>query len=364
MNRPYFNSVEEWGKYTQSKVYSGATEILGGTAMAFKDDRGTATDIDTEANAFVEIPDSGSYRSAGVIARADGLPSVQVSREQELALSIPESGVLVQCPIPTTKLVTLLNPTIATGIVGQFLEGILTGRGAAIALQTVANLADTDTNLVGPVSQGLTGAGALTASTKTLTESGKFTYAAAGDRVIVLGGARTSNGDSSVVTVGEYLVVTRSSANAVILNASPATQDSNLTYIVVRGKPMVPALMLDGPDEVGFIEFLSPNAGAAVSAKTSGGTHFICGGYTIGSDSTFTLADGTIAGILHAFAGLGTLTTSGYVVTVTTGVKRDGSNLATFTINTADDVVVVRNLKTIGTATWNIIANSKGATMA
>ncbi|MCJ7828236.1 MAG: hypothetical protein MUP81_00650, partial [Dehalococcoidia bacterium] len=97
-----------------------------------------------------------------------------------------------------------------------------------------------------------------------------------------------------------------------------------------------------------------------------GGTTFIAGGLTVGTDSTATLADGIEEGQLKAFAGLGTLTTNDWIITVTSGLKVGGTALATIEIDAATDQAVLVWYGNLGLSTsgqWRIIEVYIGSTV-
>lgn len=86
----------------------------------------------------------------------------------------------------------------------------------------------------------------------------------------------------------------------------------------------------------GLVEVVTPEAGA-ITCMVGGITFFAAA--TLGSDATFTLADGTISGQRKGFSLLGAQTTNNIVITVTSGVQSDGSDtaLATWTADTAKE---------------------------
>jgi hypothetical protein len=98
-----------------------------------------------------------------------------------------------------------------------------------------------------------------------------------------------------------------------------------------------------------------------------GGTTILCGGYTMAADSTSTLADGIIEGQKKAIAGLGTLTTKDWVLTVTSGLQKDGSTaLASFAIDAAEEEAVLQWHGNVGDSPdgqWTEL-QSAGATAA
>ncbi len=90
---------------------------------------------------------------------------------------------------------------------------------------------------------------------------------------------------------------------------------------------------LEEGDQSGLVEVVTPAAGA-ITCMVGGVTYLAAA--TIGSNATFTLADGTIPGQRKAFHALGTMTTSNVVITVTSGLQNDGATaLATITFTGA-----------------------------
>jgi len=75
----------------------------------------------------------------------------------------------------------------------------------------------------------------------------------------------------------------------------------------------------------GLVEVVTPEAGA-ITCMVGGVTFFAEA--TIGSDATFTLADGTISCQRKGFSLLGDMTTSDIVITITSGIQNDGSDSA------------------------------------
>jgi hypothetical protein len=90
-----------------------------------------------------------------------------------------------------------------------------------------------------------------------------------------------------------------------------------------------------------------------------GGTTFLCGGYTMAADSTCVLADGIKEGQLKAFACLGALGTQDYLITVTSGLKRAGTALATLELDAAGEFATLQWFGNLGPGTaglWNVLS--------
>ena len=112
------------------------------------------------------------------------------------------------------------------------------------------------------------------------------------------------------------------------------TKDTSTTV----GKTL--ALLEEGPQS-GLVEVLTTTTGGAITIMVGGVTHFATS--TIASaDATFTVADGTKEGMRKKFICDGSQTTNNYVMTVTTGLKFDGTTkLSTITMDTATNVTVI-----------------------
>jgi hypothetical protein len=82
-------------------------------------------------------------------------------------------------------------------------------------------------------------------------------------------------------------------------------------------KGLVQAYLQDG-QESGLVEIVTPAAGAMTGIMVAGVTYFPATSSGLGTDATFTLADGTFIGERKMFVCEGTMSTADIVVTVTT----------------------------------------------
>lgn len=92
------------------------------------------------------------------------------------------------------------------------------------------------------------------------------------------------------------------------------------------------ARLQDGPQS-GLVEVLTCTAGGATVMMVGGTTHFATA--TLAGDATFTIANGTYAGVKKRFVVDGTQTTNNVVITIN-GIRVDGSTaLVSWTADTA-----------------------------
>lgn len=107
------------------------------------------------------------------------------------------------------------------------------------------------------------------------------------------------------------------------------------TFTYVATATLIWAYLEDG-EESGGVEEIQVVTGAAAQSMV-GGVTYITGGVTIAGDSTATLADGTRLGERKGFYMIADLTTSNWVLTVTSGRKEVGGALANLTLDGAAD---------------------------
>lgn len=89
----------------------------------------------------------------------------------------------------------------------------------------------------------------------------------------------------------------------------------------------------------GLIELITATAGGATTMMVGGVTCFETA--TPASDATFTVADGTIAGLKKKFVVKGTQTTNNIVITIN-GIRVDGSTaLVTDTMDTTNEEITI-----------------------
>ena len=116
---------------------------------------------------------------------------------------------------------------------------------------------------------------------------------------------------------------------------------------------------LETGEESGLQEWVNPLDNVAVQSMVGGMTHIGGGGMTFTADSTSVLADPTILCELKAFRSYGAITTKGWKLTVTSGLKLVGTALATLLFDTASENALLQG----GGTMWKNIA-SEGATEA
>ena len=244
------------------------------------------------------------------------------------------------CSATTVVGNTVLTCGVGTAFDGRFAFKGLPGRGTAIALQSVTAVKAED----------LAGGAALDATGKIITDSGAgLSNVAVGDKVIIFAG----EDDGSTAYIPETYTVAAVDDSADTITLSEAASDGgamHISYICVTDNPVTLAYLMDG-EESGGLEVLSP-INKDPAQHMVGGTTLVGGGYTLGAGvSTATLADGVLDGMKKAFCGLGTLTTNGYVVTVTSGLEADMSALATITVDAALEMAVLQWNGSIGGST-------------
>lgn len=321
--------------------FTGTTALKKGTGVCFDQDYGTAANADQSRRVRVALPTTSNHKAfAGVVMQDySANPTGQM-----IDILCPGSVGLVSTLIATTVDSTRLG--LVVGSAGQFAWQGLDGPGRVLALQTVANVSDTD-DTGGPVTASNDADYAY--ATKTLTISSGFTYAAAGDRVIVLGG--TVDAGAAKIGYQETTVASVTSGNAVVLtdnlvdtSDTALTDNGRVAVAVVRGYPLCLALIENLPQVTsGCVEYLGMLNNAA-SQSMVGGTTVAVGTVILGDgDCTATLADGTIEGEKKAFMLTGALTTQDYLITVTSGQMSDQDGaLASMELDGASDTTVLQ----------------------
>lgn len=321
--------------------FEGNVALVKGQGLCYNLDYGTAADHDESRGNFVELPNQTNNRAfAGVAANSYNA----VSGGQMIEIFEPGSICELAASVNTTINSTILTCSAGEGDAGRFGQPGFIGRGSAIALRT-------KTNIIGSSYDG-----SAAVATVTVTKTGMFAGAVAGDKVYILGGASSAGADT--VVPGEYTIASVTSNDEVVLTASAGT--GQIAAYCVSGNPTVLAYLCDG-EESGLQEVISPIVSAAVASMVGGKT-YVCGGYTMGAaDSTFALAAGDRIGMRKEFYGLGTLTTKGYKVSPAGGgIQKDRSSaLATVLIDAADEVITLTWLDSKWVAEWNA-----GATIA
>ena len=297
-------------------IYEGTTYLFKGQGLCYNFDKGTATDADGNRMNYVELPSTTNNRwFAGVTVQ-----SYKADPAGFRIITIAEPGSVAEVAVDqaTTLGTTVLTCSTVTGHKGIFSYAGLMGRGTAIALQTKAAAT---TGPVGAIAASTDGSTETGADGVTITKTGLFANALVGDYVYVLGGG-TKASSAVQATQGRYTIVTRTSDDVVVVDRSICVSAA-ISIVVVRKNPTVLAWLCDG-DESGLTEWVSPKTAAAAQHMV-GGTTFVAGGMTMAGDSTSTLANGTRLGERKYIVGKGTLTTKSWVLTVTTGVKNDGT---------------------------------------
>lgn len=336
---------------TRSVFFTGSTALSEGQGVCYARTTGTAASVDENRDVKVELPSSSNnYMFAGVAAK----DYAAVTGGQWI--KIHEPGSVCKIAINTTATVgtTLATCSAATGDAGRFGAAGFAGRGTARILQTIAAVSDTTTT-PGVVSSSLDGSATYTTATKTVTKTGAFTNAVAGDKVVILAGATTAT-MAAGLTPGVYTIASVTSSAAVVLSTAAGSADSSLAFYCIRGNPTALAELQTGV-ESGLTQWITPLSATAVEHMTGGYT-FVFGGATITTDSTATLAtSGAFQGQYKAIQLMGALTTGDYVVDMgtTTTIYYDGAGSAgttyaavttDFEFDGANDVAVLQYLGT------------------
>jgi len=339
-----FSSLYETGDgfHPIKVMYTGTDALKEGEGLCYDADYTSAVDGEAATDPCLKRTcraERGSatnnMRFAGVVvSNYDANPHgmmVEVYPPGSMAYVL--AGVNTVLPVGAVA-GTILTCSVADADSGRFSLAGYSGRGTAQALETDAGVVKF-TTLSG------TAAAAYAASVTTITDTGIGTASAVGDRVVVLGGADvTTGGDvttGELATEGIYAITAIPSADTVQI-ATDIGDVQISCYVLDDAEHTILAYLQEGP-ESGLQEFITPQDAVAVSGMT-GGVSFLAGGYTMTADSTYTLADGVEPGIRKAFAGLGAITTGNYVITVTSGIQRDGTSaLNTATFDAANEFI-------------------------
>jgi hypothetical protein len=369
------NINRHWNQLREFKErvwFPGSTQVRKGMGLCYDLDitgtgtGETATDQWGRRGNSVAVPDSSNNIS---FAGVSSMNYPAKTNGQYIDICVPGSICEVAIGQPTTIGTTFLTCSANSADAGRFTFNGLTGRGTAMALQTRATAnggAITFTSVDG------TATSAWSSPSLTITATGIGTACGFGDSdidptehvVVVLGGADdATGGDASsgeLATTGAYAVVTAPTADTITIATDIGDCDLTL-YVIDTTYPTCLAWLMPGPDESGCQTVITPQDATAVSALSSGCT-FLAGGYTMAADSTYTLADGNKEGQRCAIAGLGTLTTGNYVVTVTSGLQRDGSSaLASLTFDAAAQFAELHWHGNFGPGTtglWNSVSTA------
>jgi hypothetical protein len=341
--------------------FPGTTAIRMGMGLCYDLDVAgtgtgqTATDPWGRRGNSVAVPDTtNNLAFAGVASQAYPADT----NGQFVDIFEPGSFALVALGQPATiysqSAGSIHTCSVNSADAGRFTLQGLPGRGSAIALETMARADGGDITFS---SLDGTATTSWASPSLTITATGVGTACGFGDSditatdfiVVVLGGADNATGGDSaageLATQGSYAVVTAPTADTITIATDIG--DVDLTFYIIKNTyPVVMCYLMDGV-ESGLQQVISPQDATAVQSMV-GGTTFLCGGYTMAADSTSTLADGIEEGQLKAFACMGALTTQDWLLTVTSGVQRDGSTaLATLEFDAANGTTGVWNVRSL-----------------
>lgn len=298
--------------------FSGSTALDKGVALCYDRAYGTATDADGKRDVYVAMPTSSNNLAfAGVTAMSYSARSGGQWIEIYEPGSVCEVSILDATTVNSTRWVF----GASAGYSGRFGQAGLNGRGQILALQSVAAVASNSVSLIGPVSKSLDGT--ATIASTTLTKTAAFTNAQVGDKVYILGGGADAAAAGDHVIPGVYTIASVTSANAVVLSsAAGGATTINCAFFCVRGNPTAMAMLVDGDEECGGAEWVSPIDNDATTAIMVGGMTYIPGGFTLTTgNGGATLANGTQVGQKKGFYCMGTITTNDFLLTVTSGVQ-------------------------------------------
>jgi len=367
----------------------GTSALKKGRGMCFDLDYATTTTNETATDPFgarglkmVDVPSaSNANRFAGVLTQ--NYPANPNGLIRKVQLALPGACAMVSQRVISTagvgRITCIVDSTAGNGNSGLFAYGGLPGRGSAVPLQTLAaaasgNLAISNLagNAVGVYSSS-TGLTTITLSTAgTALGYTSAAVAADGYECTVLDGATAATG-ATRATPGVYPVVQAVTADTFTVTGN--TGSVPMTICLTKKDLLMLAYLEDG-EESGLSDYVTPNNGAARQfVLNQGGTTFVCGGgITVAGNSTInTLADPILIGGSHgavkkAFNCLSTITTAGYLVTVTSGKQAADttSALATILLDTAAEEIVLQWHGNMGGSTagyWTDLMHV-GATIA
>lgn len=362
MSQNQFNVAgEKARKHPREVWFSGSTSLCKGQGVCYERDRvttstgQTATDNFGGRDSVVELPNGDNCdHFAGVTAKA--YPAV--SGGQNILIWEPGSVCEIATLVATTVGSTVLTACRGASAPGLFALQGFPGKGTAKALQTTATAGTTD---IGPLGVAWDGGGSLVSSTLTLSDTGAFANAVAGDYIYVFGGMIANDIDSQV-TPGFHKIASVTSDDAVVLETSPHTVAGTqlITYALVRCSevtingvtvvqpPTVLALLDDGPPS-GLVHIYNTYGGAVTDIVMKGWT-FFCGGMEPGETMTMDLAEATDYGRKVGLKLLAALTTDNIDLDFAThGYQRAVNSsthvpeeLAALEFDGAGDVIVVQ----------------------
>jgi hypothetical protein len=337
--------LEGYNPSTDVFLFTGTSGIKKGTGVCFVD-----TTVTTEARETATDPYGGRLRRVALPSATncqkfagwvinDHNPHV-LGNTVRVALAESAAEVEVRAEVPTTYNSTYLTPSINTGAEGVcFIDGGLSGRGRVLAVQSQANKTSATDTTPGPVCQGFDAVGSITTA-GVLTHVGKFTYAAAGDRIIILAAAGAAGAAITGTVLGEFVIASRDSADQVTLTGYSGSATAIISYYVVRGYPWILARADSETRQTGLCEIIQPLASTAVNPTTAVGTTFNAGGTLTAADSTGTLADAGVNGQRKLIGQLAALVTNNYELTLTSCVAPNGAAMdavSTVTFDGAGD---------------------------
>ena len=334
--------------------FEGSTAIRKGMGLCYDIDTAgtgtgeTATDPWGRRGNVVAVPTtSNNLAFAGYASQAYAAKTGGQRIDIFLPGSICEVEVGIASTIYSQSAGTRHTVSVNSADAGRSTFDGFPGRGTAMALETQAAAAGGNVPFA---SLDGTATSSWSSPSLTISKTGIGTAVGYGDDdidptefiCVVLGGADDSTGgDASsgeMATVGAYAIVTAPTADTITIATDIGDCDVTL-YIVKNTYSCVLCKTLDGP-ESGLQEVVSPRDATAAQSMV-GGTTLLCGGYTMAAASTATLADGMNNGLRKAYAGLGTLTTSGYAVSASGAIDDDGGSAATITIDAAGEYIVL-----------------------
>jgi hypothetical protein len=356
--------------------FPGSTAIRKGMGLCY--------DLDVAGTGTGELATDGWGRRGNSIAVPDNTNNLAFAGVSSQYYPAKSGGQVVDIHPPGSiceiaiGLPTVINSGILTCSAlsvdaGRFTVDGFPGRGSMVPLQTKAQASGADMTF-----SSLDGSATSSWSSPslTITKTGIGTACGFGDAdidptdflVVILGGADdAAGGDATtgeLATLGTYPVVTAPSADTITIATDIGDCDVTL-YVIKNTYPTCLGYLMNG-EESGLQEILTPQDAVAVQSMV-GGVTLVCGGYTMAADSTATLADGLRNGQKKGFAGLGTLTTKNWIITVTSGLQHDGSTgLASVSLNAAAEEAVVEWHGNFGSNTggvWQLLSYV-GATLA
>jgi hypothetical protein len=328
--------------------FTGDVALDQGVGLCYDLAYGTAATAEQARGSYVCKPTT-AYNYAFAGATTESYPAVTGGQMVEIAE--PGSVVEVAAGVDTVVNTTILTCSASAADAGRFTKAGFMGRGSALALQTKT------------VCIGSSWDGTATVNGTTLTKTGAFTNATAGDRVYIVGGGS----DTTAATAGLYTIASVTNANVVVLSSSASSESCNVAFYCISGNVKVLALLLGGgvgpgpDDESGLQEVVTPVDNTAAQSMV-GGMTYVAGGYTITTgNSTATLADSVRGNYSKkGYTGLGTITTQAYAITVTHGKQLNKSTALTgISINAAAEVAYLYWLDSMWVLDW-----SAGATLS